>query len=150
MLKLYLRLLRKKKLMKKIKVVCGALVQDGKVLIAQRATGDSIGKFEFPGGKVELNETYEEALIREFKEELDIDLTSVSFLEKSMDHQENKEIELYCFICFSNQKPEKCIVHSKFVWTTPEHIYDYDFFESDRNLVQKLIEVWPCIQKQTK
>ena len=42
--------------MKKIKVVCGVLVQDGKVLIAQRATGDSIGKFEFPGGKVEIGE----------------------------------------------------------------------------------------------
>ena len=136
--------------MKKIKVVCVVLVQEGKVLIAQRATGDSIGKFEFPGGKVEIGESNEEALIREFKEELDIDLTSVTFLEKSVDHQAGKEIELYCFLCFANQKPEKCIVHSQLVWTTPEHIYDYDFFESDRVLVQKLMEVWPCMKKPMK
>ena len=68
--------------MKKIKVVCGVLVQDGKVLIAQRATGDSIGKFEFPGGKVESGESNEEALIREFKEELEKLLESEGVLDR--------------------------------------------------------------------
>lgn len=45
--------------------MCGALVIDGKVMIAQRNYGSSQGFFEFPGGKVEGNETKEEALIRE-------------------------------------------------------------------------------------
>ena len=51
--------------------MCGALVIDGKVMIAQRNYGSSQGFFEFPGGKVEGNETKEEALIREWKEECD-------------------------------------------------------------------------------
>lgn len=52
-----------------IEVVCGALIQQGKVLIARRNYGSSKGMYEFPGGKVEKNETKEEALIREMKEE---------------------------------------------------------------------------------
>lgn len=136
--------------MKKIKVVCGALIFQNKVLIAQRAAGDSIGKFEFPGGKIESGETKEEALIREFREELAIEIKNIRFLAHSIDYQNDKEIELSCFICFSDQKPERCLVHSQFVWTTPDHIYDYDFFESDRLLVQKLMEEWPCIVKPMK
>ena len=50
---------------------------DGKVMIAQRNYGSSQGFFEFPGGKVEGNETKEEALIREWKEECDIDIYDV-------------------------------------------------------------------------
>ena len=53
--------------------VVGALIQSGKaVLIAQRATGELAGKWEFPGGKVESGETHQEALVREITEELGI------------------------------------------------------------------------------
>ena len=49
---------------------------DGRVLIAQRPEGKSMaGLWEFPGGKVEVNETPEAAIIRELNEELDIDIT---------------------------------------------------------------------------
>ena len=70
-LKLYTK---KESKMNKLNVVCGALVIDGKVMIAQRNYGSSKGFFEFPGGKVEKSETKEEALIREWKEECDIDI----------------------------------------------------------------------------
>ena len=136
--------------MKKIDVVCGILIQNEKCLIAKRKTGDSVGKFEFPGGKVEKGETQKEALIRELKEELNIDVDQLHFLANSIDFQNGKEIHLSCFYVYSSQIPKQCIVHSEFVWTTPEHIYDYDFFESDRSLVQKLTEKWPCIKKPVK
>ena len=53
-------------------VVCVALIdEDGRVLIAQRPEGKSLAGFwEFPGGKVEMNESPETALIRELHEEL--------------------------------------------------------------------------------
>ena len=58
-------------------VVAVALVDtDGRVLLAQRPAGKSMaGLWEFPGGKVQPGETPEAALIRELKEELDIDVT---------------------------------------------------------------------------
>jgi len=58
-------------------VVAVALIDvDGRVLLAQRPPGKAMaGLWEFPGGKVQTGETPEQALIRELKEELDIDVT---------------------------------------------------------------------------
>ena len=81
--------------MKKIDVVCGVLIQKEQCLIAKRSTGDSIGKYEFPGGKVEPGETKEEALIREFQEELQIELDQVYYLDHSVDKQNGKENKFF-------------------------------------------------------
>lgn len=128
-----------------IEVVCGALIQQGKVLIARRNYGSSKGMYEFPGGKVEKNETKEKALIREMKEELDIDIHTIQYLSESEDQQEYP-FHLTCFLCFSNQVP-KMIVHDDFIWTTPDHIYDHHFFKSDIGLVKALKKVWPYVSQ---
>ena len=128
-----------------IEVVCGALIQQGKVLIARRNYGSSKGMYEFPGGEVEKNETKEEALIREMKEELDIDIHTIQYLSESEDQQEYP-FHLTCFLCFSNQVP-KMIVHDDFIWTTPDHIYDHHFFKSDIGLVKALKKVWPYVSQ---
>ena len=128
-----------------IEVVCGALIQQGKVLIARRNYGSSKGMYEFPGGKVEKNETKEEALIREMKEELDIDIHTIQYLSESEDQQEYP-FHLTCFLCFSNQVP-KMIVHDDFIWTTSDHIYDHHFFKSDIGLVKALKKVWPYVSQ---
>jgi mutator protein MutT len=59
-----------------MKVVCGILIWNDKVLIGKRFDDNEHqpGKWEFPGGKVEEGEIIDNALIREFKEELDIDV----------------------------------------------------------------------------
>lgn len=123
--------------MKTIEVVCGALVKDGKVLIARRISDVSNGWYEFPGGKVEQGETPEEALRREWQEECGIQLDSVKLLGLGEDEQAGRHIHLHCFAITSSQTPQMR-VHDSFVWTTPDHIYDWKFFESDRALVQKL------------
>lgn len=133
-----------------IEVVCGALIHNKKVMIAQRNYGSAKGKFEFPGGKVENKETLKEALIREWKEECGITIENIQFLEESIDYQDGKTIHLTCFVCSSKKIPDKPKVHSQFIWTIPEHIYDHDFFESDKILVEKLKEKWPCLIEQMK
>jgi 8-oxo-dGTP diphosphatase len=59
-----------------MKVVCGILIWNDKVLIGKRKLTNihQPGKWEFPGGKMEEGETIDETIIREFKEELDIDI----------------------------------------------------------------------------
>ena len=60
----------------KMKVVCGILIWNDKVLIGKRKLTNQHqpGKWEFPGGKIEEGETMDETIIREFKEELDIEI----------------------------------------------------------------------------
>ena len=60
----------------KMKVVCGILIWNDKVLIGKRKLTNQHqpGKWEFPGGKMEEGETIDETIIREFKEELDIEV----------------------------------------------------------------------------
>ena len=59
-----------------IKVVAALIEKEGKVLIAKRNEGSNYtnGKWEFPGGKVELNENEFDAIQREIKEELSVDI----------------------------------------------------------------------------
>lgn len=125
--------------MKRTEEVCGALVRDGKVLIARRVSEVSGGWYEFPGGKVEPGESREEALIREWQEEMGIRIHNVEFLAQEEDEQPDGQIFLTCFTCTSSEEPEMR-VHDDLVWTEPDHIYDWKFFESDRGLVSALRE----------
>lgn len=142
--------MKKESKMKQLNVVCAALIIDGQVMIAQRNYGSSKGMFEFPGGKVEKGESKEEALIREWKEECGIDIEKIEYLASSKDYQDGCEIHLTCFTCTAEEKPKNPTVHSCFVWTTPQHIFDYNFFKSDTILVEALKEKWACLIEQTK
>ena len=60
--------------MKTIEVVAAVIYRQHKVFATQRGYGDFKGGWEFPGGKIELNETPQQALIREIKEELEVNI----------------------------------------------------------------------------
>lgn len=60
--------------MKKIKVVAAIIIQDNKVFATQRGYGEFKNGWEFPGGKIESGETPQQALIREIREELEIEI----------------------------------------------------------------------------
>ena len=77
--------------------VVAAVIQneEGKILIAQRNLKKSQGGlWEFPGGKIEPNETKEEAIIREIKEEMDIDIETKKFIDQKIFNYPDKDINL--------------------------------------------------------
>ena len=68
--------------MKHYEVVCAIIYnKDGKIFCTQRGPGRALeGKWEFPGGKVEKHETYEETIVREIKEELNSTILPLEFI----------------------------------------------------------------------
>ena len=60
--------------MKTIEVVAAIIYKDGKILATQRGYGDYKGMWEFPGGKMDQEETQEQAIVREIYEELNVEI----------------------------------------------------------------------------
>ena len=82
-------------------VTAAIILKDNKVLIAQRALGENLaGKWEFPGGKLELGETPQECLKLEIREELDVNKIEVSdFFGESIYAYHSGTIRLMTFWC---------------------------------------------------
>ena len=69
------------------RVTAAILIKDGNILIAKRKSSDKLAdKWEFPGGKIEKNETPEQCLIREIKEEFGIDVKVGEYLGEIEKH----------------------------------------------------------------
>lgn len=68
--------------MKEIEVCAAVIIKDEKILLTQRGYGEYKDKWEFPGGKIEKNESKENAIKREIKEELDASIKVDNFLCK--------------------------------------------------------------------
>ena len=80
--------------MKTLNVVAAIIKKDNQILATKRGYGEFINMWEFPGGKIENNETKEEALIREIKEELDTEIAVGDYLKYgSTDIDEYEESE---------------------------------------------------------
>lgn len=78
-----------------IKVVAALIEKNGKYLIARRSTGSSdvLGKWEFPGGKVEKEESEEHAIEREIREEFEMNVKCIRFLVNNVCEYPSKTID---------------------------------------------------------
>ncbi|MBZ4681336.1 (deoxy)nucleoside triphosphate pyrophosphohydrolase [Thermodesulfobacterium sp.] len=90
-----------------VRVVAGFIEKDGKVLVVKRPTDKKRGGlWEFPGGKVEAGESLQEALKRELKEELGIEVRVGEVLEKIKYVYPDEEIELFLLSVSINGEPD--------------------------------------------
>lgn len=120
-------------------VVAVALVDaDGRVLIAQRPEGKQLaGLWEFPGGKVEPGERPEQALIRELKEELDIDVQAAClapFVFASHGY-ESFHLLMPLYLCRRWSGVVKAREHARLAWVKPDRLRDYPMPPADEPLV---------------
>ncbi|NLV90652.1 MAG: (deoxy)nucleoside triphosphate pyrophosphohydrolase [Tenericutes bacterium] len=124
--------------MKDIEVVA-AVIQDGdKILATRRGYGDFIGMWEFPGGKIEGNETQEEALVREIKEELDADIELEEFITTVNYDYPNFHLIMHCYLCHLKENKIILVEHSDAKWLTKDKLSSVDWLPADIEVVEKL------------
>lgn len=117
-------------------VVCALIVQDGKLLVTQHGMhARHPWKWEFPGGKVQPGETFEEALVREIREEINVEIRTDVGLIPATHRYDDKEIRLLPFLCRHSGGTLQLNEHYHAVWVTPEEISGYDMLEADREML---------------
>jgi 8-oxo-dGTP diphosphatase len=85
--------------MQKIQISAALIIKKGNILFAKRAKGELAGFWEFPGGKIEKGETSKQAIIREIKEELNLDIKPIKNLGIFTHKYDFAEIEMTLFEC---------------------------------------------------
>jgi 8-oxo-dGTP diphosphatase len=126
--------------MQNLKVVAAIFVQEEKILAMKRAAHKPLpGKWEFPGGKIENNESAEEALIREIKEELNIDINQLELFDHSITLLPDWEVDLSCFLVQTESFPTKSTDHDAMRWLDKKDLLELDWSEADMPAVRKLM-----------
>jgi 8-oxo-dGTP diphosphatase len=130
--------------MKRIEVVAAIIIYGKKVLCVQRGQHkfEYISqKYEFPGGKVEPNETGEEAIKREINEELQVNIEVVSYF-MTVEHQyPDFSIAMECFKCSCETDRVILTEHINYRWLPVEELKSLDWAAADIPIVQNLIGV---------
>src|SRR5436309_14374311 len=122
-----------------VDVAAGLIFRDGKLLITQRHVDAHLGGlWQFPGGKREPNETFEECLARELREELGIEVTVGELVEALTHEYPEKTVHLKFFRCRWEQNEARPLGCSDFKWIGQEDLAAYDFPAADARLLDKL------------
>lgn len=128
--------------MKKIEVVAGIIYFENKILCVQRPKNKLSyisEKFEFPGGKIELGETKEEALNRELLEELNIVAAIESFYTTVVHEYPDFELTMHSYICEVKTKELTLNEHIGLEWLNLDELNRLDWAAADIPIVNKLI-----------
>lgn len=125
-----------------IKVVAALIEKDNKVLIARRSTGDPnvLGKWEFPGGKVEQNEDELHAIEREIREEFELEIKAKKFLINNVCEYPSKTVDLRLYSCDYVKGEFKLHDHSEIAWVSKEALLKYDLAPANIQLAKYLVE----------
>ena len=125
--------------MKSTNVVAAIIKQDNQYLIVQRNRNKHLGlKWEFPGGKVHVNETFSEALSREIKEELNIIIRMHEKIAEEKYKDDKIDIILHYYLCTYESGIMKLNEHEDFTWVEKKDFNKYDFAEGDGNILSLL------------
>lgn len=124
--------------MKVVKVVAAIIIKDGKIFATQRGYGEFKDGWEFPGGKIEEGETPQEAIIREIKEELEIDIEVDELLDIVEYDYPNFHLSMDCFICHIKAGEIVLKEHEAAKWLTKNELDTVDWLPADKELIEKL------------
>ena len=120
--------------------VTGAIIQEGsKFLICRRGKNEkAAGLWEFPGGKLELNESLEDCMLRELKEELDIDAELHSLYDNYCFESKDTIYDLYFFKIKKYYGNLSKTVHDEIKWVELKDFHNFSFLPGDAPVIKKL------------
>ncbi len=135
--------------MKRLEVVAAVLLNEGKILCAQRGEGkyDYISyKYEFPGGKIEPGESQKQALRRELIEEMDIEIEmdSMDFFYSVEYTYPDFHVEMHAYLCKVDLPAINLKEHVNIVWLKSDELMHLDWASADMPIVEALIEKCFC------
>ena len=124
-----------------VRVPCAIIEHNGKVLAGQRSAALSFPlQWEFPGGKQEENETDEETLVREIREELDVEIDIVQKLPVTTKDQGWREIILVPFVCNLRSYNITLTEHEQILWLEPQDLPSLDWTEADLGVIKSYFD----------
>lgn len=126
--------------MKEIKVVAAIIKNEDKILATKRGYGEFINMWEFPGGKIESGETKEQALVREIKEELNIEISVDKFAIDIEYQYPNFYLFMSCFMCSIKEGSIEFLEHNDGKWITKEELNTLNWLPADIDAVNYLKE----------
>lgn len=126
--------------MKIIEVVAAIIQKEDKIFITRRGYGEFIDMWEFPGGKVEVGESKEDALKREIKEELELDIENLEYLITVDYDYPNFHLKMDCFMCEVAGGNLALNAHNAVKWIDFEELDNQKWVPADILVVKALKE----------
>ena len=124
-------------------VVAALIWKQNRFMICQRPTHKARGLlWEFVGGKVEPDESFQDALIRECREELDITVEVRDIFLQVVHEYPDISIRLTLFNCAISEGEPKLLEHCALAWITPEETENYSFCPADEEILRKIRAVF--------
>lgn len=124
--------------MKVINVVAAIIVRNNKIFATQRGYGDFKGGWEFPGGKIEGNETPEDALKREILEELNVHISVDRYIYTVEYDYPKFHLSMKCYICRLMEENIQLKEHSAAKWLSIEELDTVDWLPADIEIINVL------------
>lgn len=124
-----------------INVTCAIILFDNKILVTQRSEKMKLPlKWEFPGGKLEEDETEEDCIIREIREEINIEIEIVGKLSNSIFDYGSFKVNLIPFVANYIKGEIKLLEHRSYKLLNKTELLDLDWAEADFPIVEELLK----------
>lgn len=122
-----------------VEVAAALVFRDGRLLVTQRPAGGHLaGLWEFPGGKREPGETFEQCLARELQEELGIEVRILEFFARVEHQYPGKRVDLRFYLCRWLRHEPQAIGCAAFRWVTAAELGGLEFPEADAQVLDRL------------
>lgn len=127
--------------MKTIRVVAAVIRRENKIFATARGYGEFKGQWEFPGGKIETDETPQQALVREIKEELETNIKVGDLIGTIEYDYSTFHLSMECFWCEVIEGELKLLEAESARWLTKNTLYDVQWLPADLGMIEKIEKI---------